>query len=331
MTKKPDEILDEYIAILRKEGSFEAQRQLPQSRAWCESLSVVERAAKIPTRRPALDQTAIWNRIALQIGPADTKPKAAPVPAVSSQLLSGFSFHIPKTVFAGILAVVMLWVVNSTAVAAQNSLPGQTLYPVKRTVEKIQLTLTIDDVKKTEIRIKHAENRLSEAKSIVDTSSSTDEKIIEQTLNDLKSATAQVAGESSDNSNLLQKVVELTDKQENLLPGIQNKVTGDAKKVADEALSTAKETRSTAEKNLEELQSQDTGSAAQATTTDEMLDNSTTTPSKIKDNSDKPRATTTDDTVKKLGSPEGSSTVILTPPSQNFDKDSTSTEILELK
>lgn len=332
MTKRPEDIFDEYLKLLRQEGGFAAiEKRLPRSRALREILNVADLAWRIPTRQAVLDEDAVWARIAPRIAVATPRPQAVPLATPAARLLSGFSFPIPKTAFAGILAVLMLWLVNSTAIAAQHSLPGQTLYPVKRTVEKIQLTLTLNDIKKTEIRIKHAETRLDEAKTIVDTSSSTDERIIEQTLNDLKSATAQVAGESSDNTNLLQKVVELTDKQESLLPDIQNKVTGDAKKVADEALSTAKETRFTAEKNLEELKNQDSQPGGTATTTKDSLEHPTTTPAQFKGDGGRP--TSTGDTIKKLGSPEGSSTVILTAPSRNFGEEGTSSEpeILELK
>ncbi|MCL5436092.1 MAG: DUF5667 domain-containing protein [Patescibacteria group bacterium] len=331
MSKKPEDILDEYLALLHKEGSFSAiKNQLPQSRALAEQLSVADLAWHIPTNKPVLDQTAVWNRVAQQIKTNSPQPQAAPLASPASRLLSGFSLHIPKTAFAGIMAVMMLWMVNSAAVAASNSLPGQTLYPVKRTVERIQLTLTLDDVKKTEIRIKHAETRLNEAKTIVDTSSSTNEKIIEQALNDLKSATTQVADESSDNTDLLQKVVELTDKQENLLPAIQDKVTGDAKKIADEALSTAKETKTTAEKNLEELKNQDIQSDDTATTTPDSLEHPSSTPSQIKGGGED--ATSTDDTIWKLGSPSETSTGIEIPPTEQLDNEETTTpQILELK
>ena len=328
MTEKTAEILDQYITLLRKEGALGKTKNPDiKSRALLESLKIAELALAVPTKNPTLDETAVWNRVSSRIA----KKQAGNQAENFIPFFDAFRLPMPRTVFAGVLAVMAFWLVGSTAAAAQNSLPGQTLYPVKRTVEKIQLTLTVNEVKKTEIRIKHAENRLTEAKTIVDTSSSTDEKIIEQTLNDLKDATTKVSSESSDNSGLLKKVVELTDKQETVLSDIENKVSGDTKKSANEALTTAKETKSTAEKNLEELSSQDQENEANATTTDETIKQPTTTPFQLEDSEDESRSTTSDDAVKKLGSPSESSTVIIAPDTQNFDKETTTPQILELK
>lgn len=332
MPGKPEEILDECITLLRKEGSFETEKNPAlKSPALLESLKIAKLAFNIPTKNPTLDQAAVWNRISSRLNPEAQiqSPAESFIPSFEA-----FRLPVPRAVFAGILVVMAFWLISSTATAAQNSLPGQTLYAVKRTVEKIQLTLTVDEVKKTEIRIKHAENRLTEAKTIVDTSSTTDEKIVEQTLNDLKDTTAKVSNESSDNSGLLKKVVELTDKQESVLSDIENKVSGETKKVAGEALDTALETKSAAVKNLVKLENPDTQTeSGTATTTEGGLngDKDPSSPTKNGGNLNEEQATTTDSAVKKLGSPSESSTVIITPDIQNFDKETTTPQILELK
>jgi hypothetical protein len=54
------------------------------------------------------------------------------------------------------------------SVAAQTSLPGQALYPVKRSLEKAELTLALSPVKETKVHIKHLNKRLEEIDKIVE-------------------------------------------------------------------------------------------------------------------------------------------------------------------
>lgn len=55
---------------------------------------------------------------------------------------------------------------TSVAVAAQGTLPGDTLYPVKRAVEGLHTTLTIDDGARAETVLDQATRRLSEVESL---------------------------------------------------------------------------------------------------------------------------------------------------------------------
>lgn len=326
MTKRPEDILDEYVNRLRKARNFNASSATSavQTRTWKEVAGVIALALNVPTREAGLDQIRIWSRVATGIG----QTESADASAAQIKLRTAFSLPFPKMVFAGVLSIAVLWLVNSTAVAASNSLPGQTLYPVKRTVEKIQLTLTVDSVKKTEVRIKHAENRLVEAKTIIDNHSSTDEKIIEQTLNELKDATAQVGDESGGNTGLLKKVVELADKQEAVLSDIESKVSGEAKLVAGKALDTAAETKTSAEKDLAELEGIAPHTEGNADAKENPDTASSTPATKDKPGSGLP--TTTDEAVQTLGAPQATGTEIILK-SQNFDHDTSTPEIIELK
>jgi hypothetical protein len=54
----------------------------------------------------------------------------------------------------------------ATAVASQGSLPGDTLYPVKRLIEDARTSLTMGDDAKADILLSHARTRLDEAREL---------------------------------------------------------------------------------------------------------------------------------------------------------------------
>jgi len=335
--KKTDQILDEAIHYLRHgAGVSDCLKKYPGAKWLKTSLTVVERLSSIPTKTPNIDEKTVWNKISLNLAVGQTA--ASQTSAAKQQTMPGFRLALPRGVFAFITLVTILGLLNTTAVAAQNSLPGETLYPIKRTVEKIQLTLTIDEVKKTEVRIQHAENRLTEAQAIVEQNNSpANAKTITQTIVELKDATAQVAGEANENKNLLQKVVELTGKQETVLADMESKVQGDTKKAVTEALGKAFETNTVAAQTLAGLEKDKptTTTAATSTTSPSALINTSSTP-EAAPNGEKlepsqKQNTSTNQLLKKLGSPESTSTELLQPADSNLLDSSTSTIILELR
>jgi len=68
---------------------------------------------------------------------------------------------------AAALMLVVLASVAGTTYAAQGSLPGDTLYPVKLGMEQIRRVLTIDDRAGTELELKFAAIRLGEIEALV--------------------------------------------------------------------------------------------------------------------------------------------------------------------
>lgn len=67
-------------------------------------------------------------------------------------------------VIAGFL-IIMLG--SGTALAAQASVPGQPLWPVKRSIEKAELTLAVNPITETKVHIKHINKRLVEIDKLV--------------------------------------------------------------------------------------------------------------------------------------------------------------------
>ena len=85
------------------------------------------------------------------------------------QVNMGQAWHA-KWLKAVTVAVVAILVISTlgvgTAYASQDSIPGDTLYPVKLGTEKFQRMLTTDDIEGVTLELKFASSRLEEMKSV---------------------------------------------------------------------------------------------------------------------------------------------------------------------
>ena len=81
-------------------------------------------------------------------------------------MMNFFSHMVPSLskVIAGFLIIFMG---TGLSFVAQASVPGEPLWPIKRSIEKVQLSLTISSVKETEVHIKHVNERLEEIDKII--------------------------------------------------------------------------------------------------------------------------------------------------------------------
>lgn len=95
---------------------------------------------------------------------------------LAMHLLNRLSLSFTK-VTAGFLIIFMG---SGVSLAAQASVPGQALWPVKRSIEKVELTFTISSVKETEIHIKHVNKRLEEIDKILENQASEPEAKVKQ-------------------------------------------------------------------------------------------------------------------------------------------------------
>ncbi|PIR07005.1 MAG: hypothetical protein COV55_01095 [Candidatus Komeilibacteria bacterium CG11_big_fil_rev_8_21_14_0_20_36_20] len=75
-------------------------------------------------------------------------------------------------VIAGFLIIMMG---SGVGFAAQASVPGEVLWPIKRSIEKAELTVTLSPVRETEVHIKHVNKRLAEIDKIVKDLNKTDQ------------------------------------------------------------------------------------------------------------------------------------------------------------
>jgi len=91
-----------------------------------------------------------------------------------SLVLPLFNFNLLKILkpsFAIALAIIILLTSFATVgviSAAQNTLPGDFLYPVKTAVEKVQLTFTTSQASRTKLSIKLATQRIDEFSQLID-------------------------------------------------------------------------------------------------------------------------------------------------------------------
>ena len=81
-------------------------------------------------------------------------------------------FALGKLKPAPILAMLLIFFISSASVGAaftsQGALPGELLYPVKIVTEKIELAVTKDEIKKTELHLEFAGKRLDEVEQLIE-------------------------------------------------------------------------------------------------------------------------------------------------------------------
>ncbi|MCD4761002.1 DUF5667 domain-containing protein [bacterium] len=75
-----------------------------------------------------------------------------------------------------VASFLILMMSSGLGFAAQASVPGQALWPIKRSIEKAHLTLAFNPVKETEVHIDHVKKRLNEIDKILDKENGTLEK-----------------------------------------------------------------------------------------------------------------------------------------------------------
>ncbi len=105
-----------------------------------------------------------------------------------------FKHLIFKPMPIAIIAIIASLITGSgMVVASQNSLPTDTLYPVKLIAEKVEEVVTFNDVKKVELQTKLADKRLEEIKDL-QTQGKATKAVVEKNLQEYQSnlAKAQV-------------------------------------------------------------------------------------------------------------------------------------------
>jgi hypothetical protein len=167
--------------------------------------------------------------------------------AISNKIL--FSILRPVSVTLAIfIAVIGVWVAGVSA--TKNSLPGDLLYGLKLTGERLQVNLALSDEKRTDLEMAFAEIRLNEVKQVMSKSKDKDKlalslKKYQESMTNIKSNLAKL--EMTDKSKAL-KVANLVDEKAkvytDLLRGeniTQDKNTAEAivvsKATSDKALS----------------------------------------------------------------------------------------------
>lgn len=149
---------------------------------------------------------------------------------------------------AGFLIIAMS---STVGLAAQASVPGQMLWPVKRSIEKAELTLTFSQIKETEVHLKHVNNRLGEIDKILkdvtleSVDSVSKEKAIKQTVRHLEKDVAgvdsslKIVREESRPSQVVELVKKVTAVTKEVKSNIKEKQATVSDKVIGEVLKNA--------------------------------------------------------------------------------------------
>jgi hypothetical protein len=66
-----------------------------------------------------------------------------------------------------VLVIVLFGGTTATVLASQNSIPGDTLYPIKTTLERTRLSLARSSDARVELQLEFAEQRLGEIEALI--------------------------------------------------------------------------------------------------------------------------------------------------------------------
>ncbi|RPI81527.1 MAG: hypothetical protein EHM41_20455 [Chloroflexi bacterium] len=77
-------------------------------------------------------------------------------------------YPIRTIILIAAIAVLFLGAISITSVAAQSSIPGDALYPVKSTIEQTRLSFSRDAGVRAQLRMSYAEQRLDEIASLIE-------------------------------------------------------------------------------------------------------------------------------------------------------------------
>ncbi len=108
-----------------------------------------------------------------------------------------------KVRFASIASIMVVFLLGSTSILAATSLPGEFFYPVKRTVEKIQLNLS-QNGQKLSLQQNLAEKRILELTKIVHQNSQSSKQAISEVENSISAIKNQVSNEQDKIASLVE-------------------------------------------------------------------------------------------------------------------------------
>lgn len=114
------------------------------------------------------------------VAPATTSRPVAPAPAIRR--------HSARRRVAGLTAAALVSVGTVGLVSSSASaVPGQMLYPVKRSVESVELALHRGDASRGSFQLAQASERLAEARELADDPSANNAHLVASTLDDFTS------------------------------------------------------------------------------------------------------------------------------------------------
>lgn len=225
---------------------------------------IAERLAKLPRKSiPSGDKVSVWLKIQANL-------RQTRLEAVRTRRILGLvpAFHFGRLVIGALAIVIALGAVGAAGKASEGSLPGDTLYSVKRATEQVETIFAINPESKVKIGIKHAQTRLAEVQSLVEQNKQPD--VVAQAVADLKSTTEQVINAASGSQpELVDNAVQLVNQEKQVLATVQDKAAGDAKTAIQDAIASSAQ-------SLDKLQGSDQGAVVKGTATEQAGNASST-------------------------------------------------------
>lgn len=227
---------------------------------------------------PKGDKQAVWLRIQnnlrqTRIPTRENRPFWFPV------------FHLGKLASFTLAAVLVLGLVTGATKASESSLPGDTLYSVKKVAEKVERVLATSDEAKVKVGIKHARRRLEEVTLLV--AEKKEDKIVAKALQNLQDTTEQVINSATAAPlEFRDHAANLVAQEKDVLSIMQGKVEGDMKEAVQKVITASNDSINKLKNDQtaqgEEVKGTETAGGPQTTTSAPSSTSAATIPFKPK-------------------------------------------------
>lgn len=196
-------------------------------------------AAGLPRRSVApADKQAVWSRLRDYL--RQTRRETEFLHVANPGFWAAWRFS--RAVATTLAVVLSLGAVGGVARAAKGSLPGDSLYPVKKAVEQVEVAIASvqGQEKKVQTLKSHAQTRLGEVATLV-SENKVEEAVVQKSLQDLETATKQVVAASEDKPELTTHAVELAKQEREVLTAVATQVEGEVKDRVQKVLTASQE------------------------------------------------------------------------------------------
>jgi len=145
--------------------------------------------------------------------------------------------------WAAVLAVILSLVLASagTAIAAQGSIPGDPLYPVKRVTERLGLLVVRDPPGKAHLRLDLTSRRAEEIEALYERGEEVEESVLEELATETEEALEEIEVAPERNRRaLFEKMLHVTERQQKVLERVRGRVSPQAESALGRALDVSK-------------------------------------------------------------------------------------------
>ena len=183
-----------------------------------------------------------------------------------------------KPMIAVFLVVVLLFGGGGAAVAAaQNDLPGDALYGVKITTERVQEAFALSSEKKVDVKSRFAARRAEEIEALAKNQETLDEAAVseaagrvEEYMQDIKEALAELPPETV--SRIAAALGASLDQSQSRLEAVRVRLSSSTQADIDEAMEATREVESEIDDDDEDVEDADAEEASESETDDDSND-----------------------------------------------------------